>query len=114
MEHKDYWAECLSNAAEECDLSLTKEQLESLATAAMYGHEHYGMAFYSPPPSDRISVIRQEEKEKLAALQRDYDEYKNNAETAIKKALRQYPDAVVSIHEDGEVLRHGGRTDRIQ
>ena len=51
---QDYWQECISIAAEECALKLTPEQLDCLASSAEAGHEHYGMAFYSPPESDRI------------------------------------------------------------
>ena len=35
---KDYWEEVISQAADECDLSLTKEQLSILASAASSGH----------------------------------------------------------------------------
>lgn len=45
----DYWKECISIAADECDLSLTKEQLDYLASSVEGGHDNYGMAFYSPP-----------------------------------------------------------------
>ena len=61
--HKDYWQECIAIAAEECDLKLTPEQLDYLAGAAENGHEHYGMAFYSPPPSERMSQIEDGWKE---------------------------------------------------
>jgi hypothetical protein len=110
----DYWCECISLAAEECGLALTKEQLECLADSAEAGHEHYGMAFYSPPASDRLSDIDREWKAKLSALQREFDNYRSNAETAVKKALRQHSDAQVTIGAYGEVLRHGGRTEQIQ
>ncbi|AEC22245.1 hypothetical protein PT7_P009 (plasmid) [Pusillimonas sp. T7-7] len=109
-----YWEECISIAAEECDLSLTPEQLEALADGASSGHEHYGMAFYSPPDSDRYDAIEQEWKAKYNALKREFEAYQGNAETAVKQALRQYSDANVSIGEHGEVLRHDGRTERIQ
>lgn len=111
---KDYWSECIANAAEECDLTLTEEQLACLADAAESGHEHYGMAFYSPPASDRINDIEREWKAKYKALEKDMERYRDNAETAIKKALRQYDDANVSIGEHGDVLRHNGRTVQIQ
>lgn len=111
---RDYWQECIAIAAEECDLKLTPEQLDCLASAAESGHEHYGMAFYSPPPSERLSEIEDGWKKKLQALQAEFDAYKGHAETAVKKALHQYDDAHVTIGERGEVLRHGGRTERIQ
>jgi hypothetical protein len=47
-------------------------------------------------------------------LQSEYDEYRNNAETAVKRALRQHGDAHVTIGEHGEVTRHGGRMEIIQ
>jgi len=111
---KEYWAECILDAATEIGLDITKEQLERLADAVDGGHENYGMAFYSPPSSDRISSIETEWKAKLDRLQADFDRYRNNAETAVKQALRQYPDANVSIGEYGEVYRHDGRTEQIQ
>ena len=110
----DYWKECIAIAAEECELALTPEQLNYLAEAAESGHEHYGMAFYSPPPSDRLNDIEREWKAKLKAVQDDHERYVRNSETAIKQALRVHRDDQVTIGEYGEVLRHGGRTERIQ
>lgn len=114
MNDIDYWKECISIAAEECDLKLTPEQLACLADSASGGHEHYGMAFYSPPTSDRINDIESEWKRKLKDLQAEFDKYRGNAESAVKRALRQHSDAQVTIGEHGEVLRHGGRTVQIQ
>lgn len=114
MSDLEYWKECISIAAEECDLSLTTEQLDALADSASSGHEHYGMAFYSPPSSERISDIEDEWKRKLVALQAEFDAYRGDAETAVKRALRQHSDANVSIGRHGEVLRHDGRTEQIQ
>ncbi len=110
----DYWAECLSEAADECGATLTHEQLACLAEAAETGHGYYGMAFYSPPASDRIAVIERESAGKLQRLQAEYDAYRSNAHTAIKHALGLRSDDQVTIGEDGEVLRHCGRTERIQ
>lgn len=112
--HKDYWKDCIAEAAEECDLKLTQEQLDCLAGGAEGGHEHYGMAFYSPPPSERIGEIEGEWKKKLKALQAEFDAYRGNAEIAVKQALRVHRDDPVTIGAYGEVLRHGGRTERIQ
>lgn len=111
---KDYWKECISIAAEECDLALTPEQLEYLADGAESGHEHYGMAFYSPPSSDRYAQIEREWEAKYKALRKEFDKYQDNAETAVKVALRQHRDTHVSIGEHGEVRKHDGRSDRIQ
>lgn len=110
----DYWRECISIAADECDLTLTAEQVTALADGASSGHEHYGMSFYSPPPSERLNEIEREWKARYDALKREYEKYQSNAEIAVKRALRQHRDTQVSIGEYGEVLSHGGRTERIQ
>lgn len=95
-------------------MSLTDEQLTCLAESVSGGHENYGMAFYSPPASDRYDDIEREWEGKYKELQSEFDKYKNNAEAAVKIALNQHCDSSVSIGEYGEVLRHGGRTERIQ
>ena len=110
----DYWEECIAIAAEECDLKLTPEQLKYLAEAAEGGHEHYGMAFYSPPPSERLDEIEREWKAKLKTLQDEHERYVRNSETAIKQALRVHRDDQVTIGQYGEVFRNDGRTTRIQ
>lgn len=114
MSELEYWKECISIAADECGLKLTDDQIAALAESVQGGHENYGMAFYTPPPSDCYDRIEREWKAKYEALRRDFDAYRNNAETAVKKALRQYDDANVSIGERGEVFRHGGRVEQIQ
>lgn len=111
---QDYWQECIAIAAEECNLKLTPEQLNCLASAAEGGHENYSMAFYSPPSSERLSDIEDEYKKKLKDQQQDHKRYVQNAEDAIKQALRTHRDASISIEDHGEVLMHGGRTVRIQ
>jgi 23S rRNA A1618 N6-methylase RlmF len=110
----DYWKECISLAAEECDLTLTPEQLACLADGAESGHEHYSMSFYEPPWTDRLGDIEREHKARLKEIQAELERYQRNAEEAIKRALRVHRDDQVSIGEHGEVLRHGGRTERIQ
>lgn len=111
---QDYWKECISIAAEECDLTLTPEQLDCLASSAESGHDHYGMAFYSPSWSERFSEIEDGWKAKLKAMQAEFDAYRGDAEAAVKLALRVHRDDQVSIGKHGEVLMHNGRTERIQ
>jgi hypothetical protein len=113
-EKKDYWEECLASSFEEHGVTATVEQLKAIATDIENGSENIGMAFYSPPPSDRISEIEREWKQKYDALIRDFDKYRGNAETAVKQALHQHSDTQVSIKENGEVFRYGGCTERIQ
>ena len=110
----DYWSECIWSAADECALELTAEQHKCLVESVQVAHENYGMAFYSPPWSDRLDSINSELEAKFRSLQAEFDAYKGNAETAVRKALRQYSDAQVTIGEDGEVWRHGGRSTQIQ
>jgi len=114
MERLKYWEECLDSSFNENGVIVTPEQLTAIAIDVQGGHENYGMAFYSPPASDRIADVEREWKKKHDDLQREFDKYRNNAETAVKKSLKQYEDAKVSIGEDGEVLLHDGRTTRIQ
>ncbi len=114
MDSTDYWMECLSDGASECELDLSNEQLKCLAESARQGHEHYGMAFYSPPSTDRTSQIESEWKVRYDALQSRFDSYCRDAEKAVGQALGQYHDANVSIGKNGEVFRHGGRTEQIQ
>lgn len=119
MTPAEYWQEAFEIALDDMDLFhiveiLTAEQRKNIGDALAGSHECYGMAFYSPPPSDRLNEIEREWKAKYDALQRDFERYRGNAETAVKKALKQYPDAQVTIGEYGEVLKHGGRTEQIQ
>ena len=114
MTTTDYWAECISDAAGECDITLTSEQLNLMARAVEGAHENYGMAFYSPPASDRVADVERGWKRRYEALQVEYDKFRGNANTAVKQALGQYSDAQISIGEHGEVTRHGGRSERIQ
>lgn len=114
MNSKDYWMECVSLGAESCGLEMTQEQLECIAESVEVGHENYGMAFYSPPSSDRYNDIEREWKKKLSDLQAEFDRYRGNAEQAVGQALRQHRDDRVSIGEHGEVYRLDGRGTRIQ
>lgn len=114
MTDLDYWKECIGIAADECDLSMAEEQLSYIADSVSSGHENYGMAFYSPPSSERISDIEDEWKRKYASLQAEFDKYRGNAEAAVKRALRQHYDANISIGEHGEVTRYDGRITQIQ
>jgi len=115
----DYWQEAFMLALESMDRfdiveSMTPEQLKEMGEALSGSYENYGDAFYSPPASDRINDIERHHKARFAALQREFDDYRANAETAVKQALRQPSDADVSIGKYGEVTRYGGRSERIQ
>jgi len=110
----DYYAEGLSESFDENGITATPEQIKAVASDVALYVENQGMAFYSPPASDRYNEIEREWKGKFKALEAEFNAYRGNAETAVKKALRQHSDANVSIGAYGEVLRHGGRTEQIQ
>lgn len=112
MNPKDYWLECVSQSAEDCGARLTDEQLSAIAEDVRVGHEQYGMAFYSPPSSDRMNDIRDEWKRKLDNLQREFDDYRTNAESHMKRATRLHRDENISIGRDG-VFLHDGRITRV-
>ena len=64
----DYWREAVSTALEEAGApDLTTEQLAAVASSIEDCHINYGMAFYSPPPSDRVDAIVREATEPLRA-----------------------------------------------
>lgn len=113
-EPEDYWKECISSSAQECGLVLTSEQLKCLAKDIEIGHENYGMAFYSPPASDRLNEIEREYQNKIKKIESEFNKYRKNAEEAVKIALNQNPDTNISIGEYGEVTRWGGRVTQIQ
>lgn len=114
MTGNEYWQECISDAAEECGVALSPDQLALIARAVEGAHENYGMAFYSPPSSDRYAEIERESLRRLNSLEREFESHKKNASTAIKQALGLRQDDIVSIGEYGEVTRFGGRTERVQ
>ncbi len=114
-----YWCNALCEAfdgagAYEVWATLSAKQQSEIGATIQTAHECYGMAFYSPPASDRLDAIEREWKSKYQALQKEFEQYRGNAETAVRRALKQFPDAEVSIDEYGDVYRHGGRTEQIQ
>lgn len=114
MSHTDYWAETISEAACECGLSIAPEQLVSLSKAVEMSHDNYGQCFYQPPASDMVAHEEREQEKRYKKLQKEFDDYRSNAETAVKQALRVRPDSLVGIGEHGEVTMYGGRIERIQ
>lgn len=84
--HLDYWKECIRCALDECGITLADEHVTSVAEAVRNGHENYGMAFYQPPASDRMNEIERNYKNKIDAIQREMDQYRHGAESAIKRA----------------------------
>ena len=78
MKTLEYWTECIETAADECGAVLSADQAKFIAEAAESAHENYGMAFYSPPPSDRISAIQRECDAKVKAAQDEADRMRSD------------------------------------
>lgn len=118
MDSAGYWQEAVEVALDEMGLyhvieAMTKEQRAELGEALAGSHECYGMAFYSPPASDRLNEIERGYKAKIARLEAEADQYRQTAEKAVGRILRQHSDTPISIGEHGEIYRHGGRTEQI-
>ncbi len=109
-----YWEESLFCALDEQGIAVTDAQLKALAESIQTDHENYGLAFYSPPSSDRLDEIKREADARLERLQKEFDTYRKNAERAVGEALGQSPNTPISIGEYGEVFRNDGRTTQIQ
>ncbi|MER9196401.1 hypothetical protein NKI13_24470 [Mesorhizobium australicum] len=62
----DYWDECISIAADECGLTLTKEQLDCLSGSVRSGHENYGMASGNDVASSNLWADVKREKDGIA------------------------------------------------
>lgn len=103
MNDYNYWEDCLCDAAWEVELDMTPKQLSSLSEAVQRAHEHYDYAFYTPPSSDRLNDIERVWEAKYKELQQEYDEYKQNAEAAVKRVGKFRPDTHISIEKYGEV-----------
>lgn len=63
---EDYFAECLSIAADECGLELTPYQLQYLADAVSEGVENMSMAFGHDVASANFSAREAREKDEMA------------------------------------------------
>lgn len=98
----DYWEECISIAADECGLTLTKEQLACLAESVEGGHENYGMAF----GYDSIPNPLNAEVESLKKRIRELEEEHESCLYGIKKGValrRNVSVSDVHIERDGHV-----------
>lgn len=70
MTPKEYWKECILDAASECGASLTDEQAAWIGEAVQGASENYGMAFYqpdSPYPSEikKLEAALKAERDKV-------------------------------------------------
>lgn len=117
MRKAEYYQESFECAMDEAGCyhlveQMTPEQRKSVGDGIAGSVECESMAFYSPPPSDRLNAIESEWRNKYRELEAEYEGYRNSAEKHMKRILRVHRDDPVSIHSDG-VYRHGGRTEQI-
>lgn len=110
----DYYAEYLSDCFHDFDIKVSAEQLKEIAEGIVIAVDCESQAFHTPPNSDFYAELDREWKRKYDILKEQFDKYTSNAETAIKKALRQPQDACVDIGKYGEVTRYDGRSTQIQ
>jgi hypothetical protein len=108
--YNEYWIESVQIAVDEAHAHLTEEQIEYIASSVQAAHENYGMAFYSPPSSDRINAIESEWRAKYNELQKELDKYRENSESAVHRLARLHRDTTVSIGDHGEVTAYNGRS----
>ena len=102
METLEYWKESLGQAADECGLKLTDEQLTCLAEAAEGSHDNYGTAFYSPPASDRIADIERGWQAKVEAAEASAERYRSDFVKNICMRHRVEP-SQVTLEGNGSV-----------
>lgn len=114
MSYEQIWQDCIAEAADECGAKLTREQIEEIASAAQGQHENWDCVCYTPSWGDRFSDMEEEWKKKYKELEKRFEEYRGDAETAVKQALRQDRDSRVFIGKHGEVTKVCGREYRIQ
>lgn len=82
-----YWEEVVAQSAESCGLTLTKDQLETLAYDVSAAHEHYSQAFYEPSPCDRLKEIEDEHRRKRAADRDQHERTIREAEDTFARVL---------------------------
>lgn len=114
MTGKEYWLECIQQAADECGLEMTTDQAAFISAACFDAHENCGQAFYSPPLSDGLAVIADENAKKLVAMKAEHDRETAGAELALKRSLGLYDDSIITVDCDGSVWLHNGNSVQIR
>lgn len=117
MSKPAYYQEAFEIAMEEAGCwnlveQMTAEQRAEIGEGIAGSVECEGMAFYTPPASDRISEIEREKDARYRRLETEFERYRETAEGHVKRILRVHRDDPVTIQSDG-IYRHGGRTEQI-
>lgn len=93
MTPADYWEECISNAAQECGVKLTREQLWTIADAAMHGHDHYGHAFPEPAPEARFIEMQQRVEKDIERHRKEIADHEAQNRSSAGERLRYHAEA---------------------
>jgi hypothetical protein len=68
----EYYAEGLAESFDEHGIVATPEQIKAVASDVQGYADNIGMAFYTPPASDRYAQIEGEWRAKYERLQREF------------------------------------------
>lgn len=98
----DYWEECISIAADECGLTLTKDQLECLASYVVGGHENYGMAFGHDCIPNPLNTEVESLKRRIKELEEEHERCLHGIKNGVAKR-RNVSASYVHIDRDGHV-----------
>jgi hypothetical protein len=107
----DFYTDAIRDAAEECGAELTDKQIAYLARADR-ASKNVGLAFNTPPASDRLSEVEGEWMRKYEALKAEYSTFQSNAERAVQESFGLRRDDRVSIGSHGRVLLNDGQGGR--
>jgi hypothetical protein len=96
----EYWQECITTAAEECDLPLLRGQLLALAESAESAHENYGMFSYDPGGSAYIQVVEDQYKRQLRDKDNEHEKECNSYVETIKDLRWQIADLQRALYNE--------------
>jgi hypothetical protein len=90
MRDLDIWKDVISEAADECSLPITDEQLTALASAVQGTHDNWSLVHYTPPASDHYEHEKRKMKQHYESELADKDRWRKETE-------RNYQDRINSL-----------------
>lgn len=81
------WEGCILDAAGECGVTLTDEQLTHIAEAVAGMHDNYYTAGYSPPSESGPSFRERELEAALESARRELNEYRSNVQAGLRNTF---------------------------
>lgn len=114
MTQEKYWEEALSDAFDGCNAThiwgmLSEEQKNDIAKSIRISEECKSLAFYTPPPSDRLNEIEREHKRKIKELEDRLEEQREGFTKALGKTLK-LEHTKLYLNKDGGIDYTNGRT----